>query len=125
MIAKRIAEAHHRRGLALREKGKLVEARKAIEESLTIKPYAPRVLNSLGIVLVQLKKPTQAITSLEKAIALQPNYARARFNLAQAYEQTNPRRAIDEYETYLALVEHIPEESTRAALAKDRLEKLK
>ncbi|MDR4500409.1 MAG: tetratricopeptide repeat protein [Nitrospirales bacterium] len=123
--AKQVAEAHHRLGLALRDEGKLTEAREAIEESLTIQPYSPHVLNSLGIVLIQLKKPSQAITTFEKAITLQPNYARARFNLAQAYEQTNPRRAIDEYETYLALVQHIPEESTRAALAKDRLEKLK
>ena len=49
----------------------------------------------------------------------------ARYNLAEAYEAVNPRRSIEEYETYLALVENIPEESTRAALAKDRLEKLK
>ncbi len=122
---KRVAEAHHRLGLALRNKGQLVEARLALEESLKINPYAPRVLNSLGTVLIQLKKHSQAITSLEKAIALQPNYARARYNLAEAYETVNPRRAIEEYETYLALVENIPEESTRAALAKDRLKKLK
>ena len=122
---KRLAEAHHRLGLALRNKGKLTEARTALEKSLTITPHSPRVLNSLGTVLTQLKKHSLAITSLEKAIALQPNYARARYNLAEAYEAVNPRRAIEEYETYLALVENIPEESTRAALAKDRLKKIK
>ena len=121
---KRLAEAHHRLGLALRNKGQLTEARMALEQSLKITPHSPRVLNSLGTVLTQLKKHSLAITSLEKAIALQPNYARARYNLAEAYEAVNSRRAIEEYETYLALVENIPEESTRAALAKDRLEKL-
>ena len=119
------AEAHHRLGLALRLKGQLSEARSSIDESLKIKPHSPRVLNSLGIVLSQLKKHSQAIAALEKAIALQPNYARARFNLAEAYEMVNPRRSIEEYETYLALVDNIPEEATRVALAKSRLEKLK
>ena len=122
---KRLAEAHHRLGLALRNDGQLDEAREAVEESLTIQPHAPRVLNSLGTILIQLNKHSQAIVTLEKAIALQPNYHRARYNLAEAYENVNPRRAIEEYETYLALVEHLPQESTRAALAKDRLEKLK
>ena len=121
----RLAEAHHRKGLALRNKGRFVEAQRALEESLKIRPHAPGVLNSLGSVLVQLDKPTQAIASLEKAIVLKPNYARARYNLAQAYETINPQRAREEYETYLVLVEGIPEESTRAALAKDRLQRLK
>ncbi|GJL53699.1 MAG: hypothetical protein NPIRA02_08310 [Nitrospirales bacterium] len=121
---KRLAEAHHRLGLALRNKGQLSEAKLALEESLKIQQYSPRVLNSLGTVLVQLKNPVKAIEFLEKAITLQPNYARARYNLAEAYESVNRSRAIEEYETYLALVANIPEEATRAALAKDRLEKL-
>ena len=121
----RKAEAHHRLGLALRNTGKLTEAKTALDKSLAIKPHSPRVLNSLGIVLTQLKKHSQAITALEKAIALQPNYARARFNLAEAYEMVDPRRSIEEYETYMALVDNIPEEATRVALAKSRLEKLK
>ncbi|WP_447970523.1 tetratricopeptide repeat protein [Nitrospira sp. M1] len=122
---KRLAEAHHRLGLALRNKGQLTEAKLALEESLKIQQYSPRVLNSLGTVLVQLKDPVKAIELLERAITLQPNYARARYNLAEAYESVNRSRAIEEYETYLALVENIPEEATRAALATTRLEKLK
>ena len=55
---------------------------------------------------------------------MQPNYARARFNLAEAYEPINSNFAIEEYETYLVLVEGIEEESTRAALARDRISKL-
>ena len=122
---KRLAEAHHRLGLAYRNKGQLIEAREELEKSLEIQPLAPHVLNSLGSVLVQLDKPAEAIAPLEKAIVLQPNYARARYNLAGAYETINKKRAIEQYETYLALVEDVPEESTRAALARDRLEKLR
>lgn len=121
----RLAEAHHRLGLALRNKGQLTEATKELEESLKIQPHAPHVLNSLGTVLIQLDKPAEAIVPLEKAIILKPNYARARYNLAGAYETINRQRAIEQYETYLALVEGIPEESARAALAKDRLKQLK
>jgi len=121
----RLAEAHHRLGLAMRNKGQLTEAKQEIEQSLKIRPHAPHVLNSLGTVLIQLDNPSEAIIPLEKAIILKPNYALARYNVAGAYETINRQRAIEQYETYLALVEGIPEESTRAALAKDRLNKLK
>jgi tetratricopeptide (TPR) repeat protein len=121
----RLAEAHHRLGLDLRNNGQLPEAKLEIEKSLKIRPLAPNVLNSLGTVLIQLDKPSEAIVPLEKAVILKPNYALARYNLAGAYETVNRQRAIEQYETYLALVEGIPEESTRAALAQDRLNKLK
>jgi tetratricopeptide (TPR) repeat protein len=121
----RLAEAHHRLGLDLRNKGQLPEARQEIEKSLQIRPLAPHVLNSLGTVLIQLDQPSEAIVPLEKAVILKPNYALARYNLAGAYERVDPQRAIEQYETYLALVEGVPEESTRAALAQDHLNKLK
>ncbi len=121
----RLAEAHHRLGLGLRNNGQLPEARQEIEQSLQIRPLAPHVLNSLGTVLVQMDKPSEAIVPLEKAVILKPNYALARYNLAGAYEAVDPQRAIEQYETYLALVEDVPGESTRAALANDRLIKLK
>ena len=46
-------------------------------------------------------------------------------NLAEAIESTNPKRAITEYETYLALVEGIPEEADRIALVQQRVKALK
>ena len=39
---------------------------------------------------------------------MRPNYAIARFNLAEAIADANPKRAITEYETYLALTEGNP-----------------
>jgi len=119
------AEVHHHLGLALRDKGRLQEAQAELEQALAIRPYDPAILNHVGRVLGQQNHHAEAIASFEKAIAIRPNYMRARFNLALAYESVNPKRAIEEYETYLALAEGIPDEAARAALAQKRLQKLK
>ena len=66
-----------------------------------------------------------ALASFEKAVLLRPNYAIARFNMAEAIAEANPKRAITEYETYLAIVEGIPEEADRSALAQKRVKELK
>jgi len=121
----RLAESHHRLGLALREMGQMNEAQQHMEHALEIRPNVPEVMNNLGRVLVQQKKQAQAIELFEQAIVLRPNYARARFNLAEVLETVNVGRAIEEYETYLALVEGIPEEQRRIVLVEERLKRLK
>lgn len=121
----RLAESHHRLALALRETGNMAEAQQHLEKALEIRPNVPEVINNLGSVLVQQKKRAEAVQLFEKAIILRPNYARARFNLAEVLEKVNVRRAIEEYETYLALVEGIPEEESRMLLVEERLKKLK
>ena len=119
-----LAEAYHKLGLALKGKGELEEARDAIQQSLVIQPNRPEVLNNLGDVYKQLGDQEKALKAFEKAVSLRPNYPLARFNLAEAYEAVNPKLAISEYETYLALVEGIPEEADRAALARRRVKAL-
>jgi tetratricopeptide (TPR) repeat protein len=121
----RIAEAHHRLGLALDGKGQLERARDEMEKSLAIHPNTPEVLNNLGTVYAKLGENDQAIKAFERAVTLRPNYALARFNLGEAYEPINAKRAISEYETYLALVEGIPEEAARAALVQGRVKRLR
>jgi hypothetical protein len=120
-----LAEAHHKLGLALERSGQLEAAKTAIEKALEIRPHTPEFLNSLGSVLMQKGDRTEAVAAFERAIALRPNYPVARFNLAQAYEAVNPRRAIAEYETYLALVEGVEEERPRATRAVQRIKELK
>ena len=83
------------------------------------------MINNLGSLLAQQKKQDQAVQLFEQAIVLRPNYARARFNLAEALEKVNVRGAIEEYETYLALVEGISEEERRISLVEERLKRLK
>ncbi len=118
------AEAHHRLGLALKSLGKYEEAQMALEQSLELQPYSASILNSYGTILTELKKIPEAIQTYEQALALKPNYAHARFNLAEAYELVNPKRALQEYETFLILVEGKPQELAKAQMAKQKIQML-
>jgi lipoprotein NlpI len=94
-------------------------------QSLAIRPNTPETLNNLGSTKLKSGDKAGALASFEKAVTLRPNYAIARFNLAEAVEPTNPKRALAEYETYLALVEGVPDEADRIALVQQRVKKLK
>ena len=74
---------------------------------------------------MKLGERDAALNVFERAVTLRLNYAMARYNLAEAFEETNPKRAVAEYETFLALVEGIPEEEARAAHAEERVKALK
>ena len=121
----RLAEAHHRLGVSWEAKGQFEKAKTEMLQSLSIRPNIPEVLNNLGTVHVKLGDKAAALGVFERAVTLRPNYAVARYNLAEVTEQTNPKRALAEYETYLALVEDNPEEDTRAAQARERIKLLK
>ncbi|MEC4891231.1 MAG: tetratricopeptide repeat protein [Nitrospira sp.] len=120
-----LAEAHHRLGVALDAKGQVEKAKAEMLQSLAIRPNIPEVLNNLGTLHRKLGDKAAAMSLFEKAVVLRPNYAMARYNLAEAYEPVNPKRAIVEYETFLALVEGIPEEEGRIARVTERLKALK
>jgi tetratricopeptide (TPR) repeat protein len=120
-----LAEAHHKLGLAWEAKGRFDKAKTEMMRSLSLRPNIPEVLNNLGTVQVKLGDKAAGLSLFEKAVTLRPNYALARFNLAEACEDKNPKRAISEYETYLALVEGVTEEETRIAHAKERVKALK
>lgn len=119
-----LAEAHHKLGLALKAMGQLERARDQIQESLAINAGRPDVLNNLGDVYRELGDKKKALATFERAVTLMPNYPIARFNLAEAYAQDNPKLAVSEYETYLALVEGVPEEKERITRAKKRVAEL-
>lgn len=52
--------------------------------ALLIWAGVPPLQNNLGLVLTQLGRPAEAVTSLEQAVKLEPDYAEAHYNLAQA-----------------------------------------
>ena len=118
------AEAYHRLGLAYRDKGLLKEAAAAMEMSLKIRPSIPEVVNHLGKVYEMMGDTTRAVESYHTAIGLKANYALAHFNLAEAIEATQPRRALTAYENYLAYVDPKPGEKDRIAKAKERVKAL-
>jgi tetratricopeptide (TPR) repeat protein len=120
-----LAEAHHKLGLAWEGKGEHEKAKAEMLQSLAIRPNTPEILNNLGTVYRELGDKASALASFEKAVTLRPNYAIARYNLAEAYEPTNPKRAISEYETYLALVQGVPDEASRVAIVQQRVKALK
>ena len=119
-----LAESYHKLGLALDATGRLEEARSALLESIKIRPNVPEVYNSLGTVHAKLGNRNEALAAFEKAVSLRPNYAVARYNMAQAYEAIDPRRAVLEYETYIAIAEENPYEVSRVASARERIEVL-
>jgi len=119
------AELRHRLGVSWEAAGNLEKAKSELLASLALRPNSPEVVNNLGAVYWKLGEKKNALASFEKAILMRPNYAIARFNVAEAIADDNPRRAITEYETYLALVEGILEETDRAALAQKRVQALK
>ena len=119
------AEAYHRLGLAYRDKGLFKEAAAAMEMSLKIRPFIPEVVNHLGKVYQMMGDTTRAVEAYHTAIGLKANYAIAHFNLAEAIEATQPRRAITAYENYLAYVDPKPGEKDRIDKAKQRVQALK
>lgn len=120
-----LAEAHHKYGQSLYGLGQYEKAKEEMLQALAIRPNTPEIMNNLGSVQQKLGEKAAAQALFEKAVALRPNYAIARFNLAESVEASDPKRAVVEYETYLALVEGLPEEADRIALVKQRVKKLK
>jgi tetratricopeptide (TPR) repeat protein len=120
-----LAEAHHKLGQSLFGLEQYEQAKAEMLQSLAIRPNTPEILNNLGSTQLKLGDKEGALASFEKAVTLRPNYAIARFNLAETIEPTNPKRALSEYETYLVLVEGIPEEADRIALVQQRVKKLR
>jgi hypothetical protein len=119
------AEAYHRLGLAYRDKGLLKEAATAVETSLKIRPSIPEVVNHLGKIYAMLGDRPKAVEAFQTAIGLKPNYAIAHFNLAEAIEETQPRKALTAYENYLAYVDPKPGEKDRISKAKERVQVLR
>jgi tetratricopeptide (TPR) repeat protein len=73
---------------------------------------------------VKRQRIPAGIQAYEQALALQPAYAQARFNLAKVFEPINPKRAIQEYETFVVLAEDNPDETAKVAIAKAKIKML-
>ena len=81
--------AHENLGQALREAGRLEEARASYERALAVAPprspaYAAVINNSLGLVLTRQGKTDEARDRFAAAVQRDPSFAEARTNLGNA-----------------------------------------
>jgi tetratricopeptide (TPR) repeat protein len=80
--------AHNNLGLALREQGRLDEARVQYEQAIRIQPRNAAAHNNLGEVLLELGRQADALAPLEQARRLQPGFREAEVNLGSALAGT-------------------------------------
>ena len=81
------ATAHHRYGVHLAFKRRFDEAIAALKRAEQLDPVSLAIVTDLGMVYNFARQPDDAIPQLEKALEIDRTFARARFNLAEAYRQ--------------------------------------
>lgn len=92
------AAVHFQLGYALTAMQKLDEAKVQYQKAIELNPKMSEAYLNLGLTLLD-SAPNAAIGPLEKATALLPNQAHAKFALASAYERTgNSKLAIEQYQ---------------------------
>lgn len=104
------------RGLAYLEAGRPRAARRRLERFVARQPQSPEGRSALGVCLLELGELDGAVTQLTEAIALEPQQALHRWNLASAAKQAERMGGC-----YLALRDYLslPDESDGAAERRD------
>src|SRR5579862_3730306 len=82
------ADAAFRAGYAAQQAGQLEEARARIAEAVRMAPQIPEGREALGIVLLEMGRPGQALPQLEAAARLKPDDQAIESNLAYALAQS-------------------------------------
>ena len=96
-------QAHHNLGMLLAQEGRLDEAAAEFEAVLAHDPV-PDSAFALGLLRAQQGRWPDAIAALQRCVDEQPDYPRARYNLALAYAKSgDTKHALDELETAAAL----------------------
>ena len=90
--------ANSRLGSSLVRAGRAREGVKPLERAAIIKPGDAIVQNDLGCAYSLIHRYAKAISSFNRAIELDPGFNLARFNLAEALQETGDRKfAIEQY----------------------------
>lgn len=81
------------------------EAERACKSALAITPGDPEMLNSLGVIHINRKRPREAVQAFNAALDAKSNYAPTIYNLAVAAEVffQNKPAALERYKAYLNL----------------------
>ncbi len=104
----RRADAWVQVGYCKVKQGKSVEAIRAYQHALELKPESEEIHNKLGDAFYYAGRMTEAIASYARAAAIRPDNAEAHYNLAVAYfESGNERLALAEARTLRQLDEKL------------------
>lgn len=92
--------------------------------AIELHPKCVSCLNNRSVILMHLEQPIQAVALLQQAIARDPGYMDAHFNLGVAYDQAKQyRSAIASYENYLSMAVDSVDQST-SSLVRERIRQL-
>ncbi|MBN2342459.1 MAG: tetratricopeptide repeat protein [Deltaproteobacteria bacterium] len=86
--------------------GDLSAAVSVLETQLEMYPNDPGLLNNLGLVYKQMHQPNRARRLFERAVHINPSYARARLNLAAVLLDSGKKAEADIHLRYI--IENIP-----------------
>lgn len=81
-----------------------------VDRSTELAPTDPKLLLNKAVILTQFEEQADAISALEKAIKIKPNYREARLNLAELYIKANQKdRAKEQIDAVVKLIPGDPE----------------
>jgi len=83
--------AHYNLGLALMEKGELIEAVKELHIAVQMQPGFIRALDKYGVALFRLNRIQEAVKQFKRAIEMNPDYMVPYLNLGLAYMKQGKR----------------------------------
>jgi protein O-mannosyl-transferase len=89
--------AHNNLGLALKQKGRTLEAIKHYQKSLLIQPGYVLAHNNLGVALLETGKTREAVNHFSLAIKLMPDFIESHINLASSLlDMGEPEKAAEQ-----------------------------
>jgi Tfp pilus assembly protein PilF len=91
-------------------------AEHAYRRALEVDPHTADAVNGLGVLLVETKRPAEAVPLFEQALAVAPDFQEARLNLGIALQQSGQNaRAEEVYRQVLAAPARYKRERDAAA----------
>ncbi|MEE8541562.1 MAG: tetratricopeptide repeat protein, partial [Desulfobacterales bacterium] len=103
-------------GVAHYNKKEYLLAEKYYRQALKISPDSIRALRGLGLTQIDTGKYRQAVTTLEKALKIDPRLAETHFVLAQAYALSKDyKKALAAYAKVVELIPDTPMAASAAA----------
>jgi Tfp pilus assembly protein PilF len=94
--------AHYNLGMALIEKGEVIEAVKELHIAVELNPEFTQAVDKYGLALFRLNRIQEAVKQFHRALELDPVYMEARLNLGLAYmKQDKTPEAIAEFKIIL------------------------